>query len=207
MPPAPDKQDFLAMTDEQLLAQCQVNFTRSSGPGGQHRNKVSSAVRLFHPPTGVSAHGDESRSQHDNKRQAVARLRMKIACQLRRPVALMPAGAASPTFDAAQPGRVRLPEVVAACLFVPRYKGAPPKSPVVKRRPSKRLQVGVKDQRFWPVAQFLLDVLEACQGRLAEAAERLEISTSNFATVLQQDRHLHAAAGEIRKRFGLGTVK
>ncbi|GAY56981.1 hypothetical protein CUMW_175900 [Citrus unshiu] len=39
---------------------------KSSGPGGQHRNKRESAVRLKHVPTGVIAHAAEDRSQHKN---------------------------------------------------------------------------------------------------------------------------------------------
>lgn len=174
---------YLSLRDEELLRACDVDRYRSSGPGGQHRNKVSSAVRLYHRPTGISAHGDESRSQHDNKRQALARLRMKIACQLRRHV------------DLAGPS---IPETVRSCLFV--AKGAAEDS-------ARRLQVGRKDHRYWAVTQHLLDVLEACQGRLSEAADVLGITTSNFGAVLMEDRHAHAAAQDIRKRHGLGPLK
>jgi hypothetical protein len=72
---------------------------------------------------------------------------------------------------------------------------------------SVRLQVGKKDHRFWPAAQCLLDLLEACDGRLAEAAEMLGITTSNLASVLKEDRHLYAAAQSIRKAHGLGPLK
>ena len=52
---------------------------RSSGPGGQHVNKVSSAVRAKHIPTGVQVLVSESRSQHQNKKLAINRLKEQLA--------------------------------------------------------------------------------------------------------------------------------
>lgn len=75
--------EWLSMSDEQLLAQCAVDLYRASGPGGQKRNKTSSAVRLRHGPSGVLAIAEESRSQHENKARALRRLRQEIALQFR----------------------------------------------------------------------------------------------------------------------------
>lgn len=80
--------DYLTLTDAELIAQCEVDTYRASGPGGQKRNKTSSAVRLRHAPTGVIAHATESRSQHENKARALRRLREKLALELRAPVDL-----------------------------------------------------------------------------------------------------------------------
>ena len=52
---------------------------RSSGPGGQHANKVSSAVRATHLQTGISVLVMDSRSQHQNKKLALQRLQQKVA--------------------------------------------------------------------------------------------------------------------------------
>ena len=43
------------LDDGALLKQCEANFGRASGPGGQHRNKVETAATLTHTPTGLSA--------------------------------------------------------------------------------------------------------------------------------------------------------
>jgi len=170
---------ILAMDDASLLRECDVHIYKSSGPGGQHRNKVSSAVRLRHRATGITAHGDDTRSQHENKRMAIRRLRMNLALRLRG------------DFD---PAGTEVPAVVNECMFAPRgKKGA---------SAGRRMRVGRRDHRFWAVAAFLLDVLEGFAGRLGDAARWLGISTGNLTSVFKSDRHLLAAAGAIRKAHG-----
>lgn len=51
---------------------------RSTGPGGQNVNKVNSAVRATHKQTGVSVVAMDSRSQHQNKKLAIERLKNKV---------------------------------------------------------------------------------------------------------------------------------
>jgi hypothetical protein len=80
------------LTDEQLLSQCDVDTYRASGPGGQKRNKTSSAVRLRHPPTGLIVIAEESRSQHENKAKALRRLRRALYLEIRDPLHLSDAG-------------------------------------------------------------------------------------------------------------------
>lgn len=81
MPPLSD--DWLALNDDALFAQCSFETTRGSGPGGQHRNKTASGVRLVHRPSGVMAQAFERRSQHENRAVALSRLRQAIALQVR----------------------------------------------------------------------------------------------------------------------------
>jgi hypothetical protein len=76
-----------SLTDAQLLTQCAVDTYRASGPGGQKRNKTSSAVRLRHRPTGLIVIAEESRSQHQNKAKALRRLRRALYLEVRDPVA------------------------------------------------------------------------------------------------------------------------
>jgi ribosome-associated protein len=65
----------LALDDEALLKACDVEYFIASGPGGQHRNKTESGVRLTHPPTELSVSATERRSQVQNKGVALERLR------------------------------------------------------------------------------------------------------------------------------------
>ena len=51
-----------------------IETMRGSGPGGQHRNKTDSAVRIKHPPSGAEAQSQDQRSQHANKKIAFRRL-------------------------------------------------------------------------------------------------------------------------------------
>jgi peptide chain release factor len=57
----------------------QYQAMRSSGAGGQHVNKVSSAIRATHVPTGIAVVSMDSRSQHQNKKLATERLMLKLA--------------------------------------------------------------------------------------------------------------------------------
>src|SRR5262245_46207557 len=77
---------WAALTDDQLLAQCEVDTYRASGPGGQKRNKTSSAVRLRHPPSSLLVIAEESRSQYENKARALKRLRRALYLELREPL-------------------------------------------------------------------------------------------------------------------------
>lgn len=77
---------WLDLEPAALIQQCEVDLYRASGPGGQKRNKTSSAVRLRHRPTGLMVTAVESRSQHENRARAIGRLRRAIALTQRNPV-------------------------------------------------------------------------------------------------------------------------
>jgi peptide chain release factor 2 len=55
-----------------------IEFSRSSGPGGQNVNKRETAVRVVHTPTNISAHVSTERSQEQNKQTALSIIRAKI---------------------------------------------------------------------------------------------------------------------------------
>jgi len=81
-----ERDHILQMDDEELSRLCRLEFFKGSGNGGQKRNKTSSAARvtLLADPA-LTASDCSGRSQHDNRSQALFKLRMEIACHRRLP--------------------------------------------------------------------------------------------------------------------------
>jgi len=161
--------DYLLASDDALIAQCEVDRYRASGPGGQHRNKTESAVRLRHELTGVSAIGEDSRSQSENKLHAVRRLRAAIALEVREPVALE-TYAPSP----------RLAAFVAA--------GTAPLG-------AKTRLTGP----YWAAIAELLDLIVANNLEIGTSAQRLGISTGALSKLLLHDEAVGRAINDLRR--------
>jgi len=169
------RSSWTSLSDSQLLAQCEVDTYRASGPGGQKRNKTSSAVRLRHPPSGLIVISEESRSQHENRARALRRLRQALYLKIRDD---LPA-------DSLRAESLQQLED---------YQEA--------RQPNGRLDLGRKDPRFWPAVGVVLDVLAVVQARVSEAAPALGISTANLINFLAVDPKVWEQANHLRSRFG-----
>jgi peptide chain release factor len=70
-------QPVIEIRDEDL----KIDTFRGSGPGGQHVNKVETAVRVTHKPTGLAVVSRQHRSQQQNRKAAMARLREILEIQ------------------------------------------------------------------------------------------------------------------------------
>jgi hypothetical protein len=161
--------DHLLASDDALIAQCDVDRYRASGPGGQHRNKTDSAVRLRHRATGVSAIGEDSRSQLENKAAAVRRLRSAIALEVREDVAL--------------DGYVPSPRLAA---FV-----AAGTAPLGART---RLTGA-----YWAAYAELLDLLVAGELEIGATAARLGITTGALSKLLLHDEQVGRTVNDLRR--------
>jgi protein subunit release factor A len=63
---------------EELEKEVEISAYQASGPGGQHRNRTYSAIRVRHLPTGIVVTASDSRSQLRNRRIALERLRERL---------------------------------------------------------------------------------------------------------------------------------
>ena len=169
--------DYLLVSDDALIAQCEVDRYRASGPGGQHRNKTESAVRLRHKLSGVSAIGEDSRSQAENKMHAVRRLRSAIALEIREPIGLE-------NFTASP----RLASMVAA--------GTAPLG-------AKTRLTGT----YWAAMAELIDLLVAGQLEIGTTAQRLGITTGALSKLLLHDEQVGRVVNDLRRAKGMRALR
>ena len=177
--PMARRDQWLLCDETALLKDCRVDTYKSPGPGGQRKNKVATAVRLVHEPSGMSAQGQQTRSQQRNKTLALRNLRMHIACSCREPQDLT---------------QLALPDGIAECFQRP--------GPGSRQHAELRLSLPSGNRCFWPVAAFVLDVFDAAEGQLSGASDALGISTANLVSFLRGHRQLLATAQAIRKAHG-----
>lgn len=68
-----------------LARECEITPFKSSGPGGQKKNKTESSVRVRHLPSGLTRIATESRSQARNRLLALTRLSEALERRARKP--------------------------------------------------------------------------------------------------------------------------
>lgn len=75
---------------DSLERDCDIDYFIASGPGGQHRNKVETGVRLTHRPSGTVVTATERRSQRANREAAFERMAARLEAQQRVPTPRRP---------------------------------------------------------------------------------------------------------------------
>ena len=176
---------------EVLRKQCTATHTRGSGPGGQHRNKVSTAVVLKHDPTSVTASASETRSQARNGEVALFRLRMRLALELR----------AEPAADAP------------SARWLARRKNAKlavnTKHADVSAQPTSIVAHRLTRPRATQFPALISEALDAVwsMGSVREAATMFGVSSSQLVRLLAQEPAALKFANELRAAQGLQPLK
>lgn len=161
-----------AMDPDALASECEFRATRRSGPGGQNRNKVETAVVLTHRPSGIRAEASERRTQGENRRAALFRLRVELALAIRRPI------------DRADGG-----PFVAGALWRSRCHDG-------------RIAVNPGHADFPALLAEALDVLQAMGDEPRAASEALGCSATQLVKLLRGEPRALALVNERRRQAG-----
>lgn len=167
-------------TTDDLVKDCSIKLLRRGGPGGQHRNKVETAVVIEHLPSGIRAEANERRSQLDNRRIAIRRLRLLLAIKFRSPL------------DTDASGNVVL---------------RPPSELWLSRVANSRIRVSVEHDDFPAMLSELLDVLSALQFDVTSTAEHFGISSSQLIGLIRHSPAAMSSVNEARALLGMHRLR
>ncbi len=165
-----------ALPIDELLADCRVDRTRGSGPGGQHRNKTETAIVITHLPTGVRGEASERRSQGENLAQAKFRLRLELALAVRSAKGVGSHLPRETLLEESSRQRQKAPDTVA--LPSPLWRS---------RIVGERIVISPTHDDFPAILAEALDCLAAEEWSATMAAAWLGISTSQLVKLLKQE--------------------
>ncbi|MBT3340863.1 MAG: peptide chain release factor-like protein [Planctomycetes bacterium] len=169
-----------ALPADLLERETHVERTRASGPGGQHRNRVQTAIRLRHEHSGVLAQANERRSQHENLKVAYFRLRVNLAIEFRTPLT-----------DSAfvSPGEYQ------------------PSEPWQSRLRKGRIKVNPTHADFPGVLAEVLDRLRIDQDDISRTATAFGVSVSQLVKFLALEARALQNLNARRKTAGLNPLR
>ncbi len=161
-----------SLAPDELAAEIDFAAARRSGPGGQNRNKVETAVILTHRPTGTKAEASERRTQGENRRVALQRLRIELALTFRLPIRRDERGPYEPTM-----------------LWR-------------KRCVRGRLEINPRHEDYPALLAEALDVISACGDEPKAAADELGCTPSHLIKFLKETPRALGLVNERRRRAG-----
>jgi hypothetical protein len=165
---------------EQLLTQCSLQRTRRSGPGGQHRNKVETAIVIVHEPTGIRAEASERRRQSENRTQALFRLRVRLALGVR----YVNSKGVNSKGGASTPSE----------LWLQRSSGG-------------RIKVNSRHEDCPALLAEALDAIAAAKSDVAAAAQRLGVTSSQLIKLLKLQPEAFVGVNQQRTDHGLSILR
>ena len=171
-----DYYEWLALPPEDFLRQCERTPFQASGPGGQKRNRVYSAIRLTHTPTGLRAESASFREAARKLTDAVDKLRLALAIQGAQ-------AEGQESDDAGTP--VALERIKPPANF-----------------PAFRVKINPDHKDFPATVLHALAAFHVTNADLKITAGYLSVSPSAFARYLKLDKQVLAAANRLRVAAG-----
>lgn len=160
-----------------LLNQCQMSQLRRTGPGGQHRNKTSTAISWMHKPTGIRAEASESREQSVNRQTAFGRLRLQLAICIRTK----------------QSGDPRFP-ILSGCIHDNEAAGL--EYAIRKAWSDRNLKISAKHKDFPSVVALVLDDLYLAGGQPSLVGPLWNTSTTSIVALVSS---CHQCLSEVNR--------
>jgi len=159
-------------SDDELLAHSKLSFSRASGPGGQNRNKVETSVQVEFLPAKIIAQASERRTQNENRKIALQRLRCKLAVDFR----VLPIVGTAPVADATSLWR-------RYCV-------------------NGRINVSESNADWPAILAELMDSLSSHGWNINSAAESLSTSSSQLVKLLKKHSPAFSRLNEERIKQG-----